>query len=510
MVTLPQRALLVQISRQSKIVAKASVSISRFLYSAHGACGTMLPMKNITKTITVLLGLLLTGCGPLTPNLVYLTPTPSTLPEAQSQSVEASAVLVQRPRPGPTATFLGPVVGDDYTPPPTATPRATTTPPPTAVPTDGPSAVPTERPSPTGTRMPTFDLSDVGIQAVEFVSLDEWNRTVQRVDEDLQMGWIKIQVSWKDIQPNGSGEISEAFRRLEIYVEQAGQVKGLNVLISVAKAPAWSRSNPTEDGPPDDPQELANFISLMLQEFGNGVAAVEVWNEPNLAREWGGRTISGNDYMRYFGPAYNAVRAYSPTMPVITAGLAPTGDSPFSVDDRTYLQQMYNAGLANYTDIGLGVHPYGWGNPPDSRCCDLSEERGWDDRPQFFFMDTIQDYRDIMVSRGHGNVQMWLTEFGWSTWEGLPGDPAELWVTYNSKWDQANYTMRALQIGFNTDYIGPMFLWNLDFAQPILIEQRDERIGYSIVLPEGNPQERPLYWMLYDAVRPERDLEGFD
>ena len=61
----------------------------------------------------------------------------------------------------------------------------------------------------------------------------------------------------------------------------------------------------------NDPQVLASFLNLMLEEFGDVIDAVEVWNEPNLLREWTGRPISGSDYMRYFRVARDAINNYS-------------------------------------------------------------------------------------------------------------------------------------------------------------------------------------------------------
>ena len=67
--------------------------------------------------------------------------------------------------------------------------------------------------------------------------------------------------------------------------------------------------------------------------------------------------------------------------------------------------------------------------------------------------------------------------------------------------------MRAFQIWQQLDYVGPMFLWNMNFAWlPHLVSSRDERTAYSLLVPL-QPQERPLFWMLFDAVRPERDLD---
>ena len=83
-----------------------------------------------------------------------------------------------------------------------------------------------------------------------------------------------------------------------------------------------------EDGPPQDPQALANFLSGMLTLIGRDVDgqpyvdAIEVWNEPNLRREWRDHAMTGAEYMRYFRPAYSAIRAFSPHITIITAAPA--------------------------------------------------------------------------------------------------------------------------------------------------------------------------------------------
>ena len=345
----------------------------------------------------------------------------------------------------------------------------------------------------------------MGVQVHTEVEQADWDNTMHRATQ-LKVGWIKVQVAWELIQPNHRDEFGEEFRRLELYLQDADR-RGFNLLISVAKAPDWARSTLEEDGPPDDPAALAYFLTFFLDQndLGDRIDAIEVWNEPNLAREWRGRPLNGAEYMRYFTVAYRAIRDYSPNIVVITAALAPTGSSDVSVDDRTYLRQMYQAGLGQYQEenIAIGVHPYSWGNPPDIRCCNAVDGQSWDDNVRFFFADTLEDYREIMVSNGHSHVKLWATEFGWATWAGLPGEPPEEWLSYNTPEDQADFTLRAFEMAQDLEYMGPMILWNLNLAQvhPELIQERDERIAYSLVLPEGNPQERPLYWRLFEAPR---------
>lgn len=462
---------------------------------------------------------ILTGCKPQEPIYIYITPTPEvaspgtavpTLDVTAEVTAFAASTATASPTPSltesatatssvPSPTPIGSVLQPDYTLPPTSTPRATLTPTPTETPTTGPS--PTPR-GPTPTPLPDLDANRIGIQLDPTLDQSDWNQALADLAR-LGVKWVKVQVAWEIYQPGGPQDITEDFRRLEIYLETARN-QGLNVMISVAKAPGWARSNQTEDGPPDDPNTLATFISVILNEMGSSIAAIEIWNEPNLQREWQGKPINGGEYMRLFAPAYQAVRRYSPTITVITAGLAPTGDNPGSVDDRMYLGQMYASGLANYRDIAVGIHPYGWGNPPDTRCCDFDPEPGWDDDPHFFFLDTIEDYREIMLSSAHANAQLWVTEFGWATWAALPGDPPEPWMAYTDECEQGNYIIRAFQIGQERDYIGPMILWNLNFGVlAALVENRDERAAYSLIIPRGAPRERAAYWMLYDALHPD-------
>lgn len=479
---------------------------------------TLLPTHTPTETATI--------------TTVTETPLPPTATDAPATTAAAPTVTgvvlqvtpaVPQVTPGPTSVVQGPIVGPEYVLP--ASPIPPTQP---GLPTiEGASPTPLP-PDVTlvPVLLPNLDGSQIGIQLD--VNLDEadWNYAMTRI-EQLGIQWIKVQISWRDMQPTGPEERDNVFfRRVEQHLEDANH-RGLNVLASVVKAPGWARgTNQTEDGPPDNPEHLANFITIMYDEinagdrpedwaiFGLYIDAIEIWNEPNLSREWqGGLPFSGAGYMRLFEPAYRAVRAVSADIPVITAGLAPVGEVPGARDDRAFLREMYAAGLANYADpnVVVGMHPYGWGNAPDATCCDPVDGRDYDNNRVFFFHDTIEDYRRIMVDNGDADRKMWTTEFGWATWDGFPGSPPEPWMGYTDRWAQGGYTIRAFQIGQESGYMGPMFLWNLNFAVLAgMVENRDERAAYSILVPgndcqfdleSGGRTERPLFWMLFDAVR---------
>jgi hypothetical protein len=332
---------------------------------------------------------------------------------------------------------------------------------------------------------------------------------------DLRVTRIKFQFNWSLLESSPSA-YTEMFYMLRLYVQRAHS-SGFKVMISVAKAPGWSRTSDSdgtlrEDGPPNDPQALAGFLSGMLNQIGsdvNGapyVSAIEVWNEPNLQREWYDHALTGAEYMRYFGPAYQAIRQYSPKITIITAAPAPTGDSAWSTNDRTWLQQLYNAGLAQYgADVVIGVHPYAWANSPEARCC-ANPSRGWDDQPQFFLLDTLEDYHKIMAANGHTNTQLWATELGWATFDGMknsggqkPADPPDTpYFGFISQWQQADYTLRGLYVSQSLPYVGPVILWNLNFATlGGALDKSDPQAAYGMV--DSTWQPRPVYLALKQA-----------
>jgi len=525
--------------------------------------------NNLTQLITLIVSILmiLVGCSNQTPVPIFITPTtaptlniePTSTVEAVAQAVEtdtqdidvsptlipssptlenikiptvsgntlptlaasstsqptdvvASATPMQiqetnTPPPtfdtGGTLEFIGAIIGEGYTLPPTSTPRPTLAPtvtPTFVIPTQSNDAITT----PLAADSIGLDRTQMGIQLYYHFGVSGWDRTLAQAAE-LRVDWIKMQAAWDWLQPQHPGQFDQNFRLFQLHVQEADK-RGFKVMLSIAKAPDWARNiDRNEDGPPDDPNQLAEFLNFLLQQVGPNIDAIEIWNEPNLKREWtGGQPLSGAAYMDLFRPAYNAIRAYSPNITIITAGLAPTGTTAnVSVSDRSYLQQMYNAGLGQYKDVVLGIHPYGWGNPPDFICCDSIEGQFWDDEPEFFFLNTIQDYHKILQANNH-NIQMWVTEFGWATWQDYPSEMPDVWMSYNTPTDQMNYTLRAFEIGQELDYIGPMMLWNLNFANDTIINQRSELAGYSLLYPyfdgSDNKRERPLYWAL--ARRP--------
>ncbi len=396
------------------------------------------------------------------------------------------------------------------------------------VPTFGPvigGATPTSAVTPTPnftpTALPTLRKDLMGIQVYANLQEDLWAGIVDRA-QFMGFTWLKIQMSWKELEPDTRGSFSEQFSAIRKNIVYAGR-RGFKILASVAKAPNWARPQNAQgqrDGPPASPGDLGDFLARLFDQFGpdaSYINAFEIWNEPNTTDEWTGAAMDGATYMTYFDAAYKIIRAKAPAMMIITA--APTPGGP--TNDRQWLQQVYDAGLPrNDPNLAVGVHPYGWANPPEARCCPAEADRkGWDENKVFYFLDTIYDYRDIMVKNNHGQAKLWATEFGWATFQGLhykdhvngPGaiPPAEGelgWMNRLTEEQQATYVIRAFELaqtGELASFMGPMFLWNMNFATlPGYVNEGKPSLpeaGFSVLDNDWNT--RPVYSLLQAAPK---------
>jgi hypothetical protein len=255
---------------------------------------------------------------------------------------------------------------------------------------------------------------------------DEDQAAIVAQVRELGVGWVKTQISWKLFQP-GPGRFDEAlFVELDDFITLATE-NGLKVMLGVAKAPEWSRPTTELDGPPADPALFEAFMAFLSGRYQGRVAAYELWNEANLQREWNGAPLSASSLVELIRAGVAGVRAADPQVVLISGAPATTGinDGVIAIDDRQFLSQMLAAGVTSVVDA-VGAHPYGWANPPDSSVHDASHATSsHNDHPSFYFLDTLDDYRRILDEAGYGDVPIWVTEFGWGSYDGLGRQPPE-------------------------------------------------------------------------------------
>lgn len=277
----------------------------------------------------------------------------------------------------------------------------------------------------------------------------------------LGFGWVKIQVVWRELETS-KGNIN--WGGLDNFVG-AMNGSGIKVLLSVVKAPDWSRTqNKTPgEGPPDNMQDAADFMGAAAARYCNkGVGAIEVWNEENLDVEWHDkRGLTAAIYMDMLKRARNSIRTSCPDIIVVSGAPTPNGlNSGTAIDDVVFLQQLYANGLKDNSDA-IGVHPSGFRSPPDATMSTPGAVQDYANHRSFFFRMTLESYRQVMVQNGDGNKQLWPTEFGWPVGTGGGAHPAG---QYNSATDVANYYKRAYELGKQWGWVGVMFAWQLDFS----------------------------------------------
>ncbi len=412
-----------------------------------------------------------------------------------SGCVSSTASIPVAGSDGVTPTFV-PTLSSPLAPAPTnsaPTPTPTTLIPTPSTPTPTPTtSIPTPTTTPT-TQLPTPlpPRADFGLQI--HLHREDLALIIAQLRE-TRSSWVKTQVSWKVFEPQPGVYDENLFYELDQLVQAADEA-GLNIMLGVAKAPEWSRPTTEMDGPPGDYGRFANFLALLASRYQGRVDVYELWNEGNLQREWNGAALSGGEFTRLVAVGAAAVRTADPAALIISGAPAPTGinDGITAIDDRVYLQQAMAAGLADHVD-GFGIHPYGWGNPPDSTLDQPADGvLSHNDHPSFFFLETIEDYKVILQGAGVDITvkQLWSTEFGWGTTDGFGAEPvlgAEF-MRYVNETQQAGYTLRALEIGAADPALGPMILWNLNFAPTFGTDFSES--AYSILRPDGS--QRPVY-----------------
>jgi hypothetical protein len=220
----------------------------------------------------------------------------------------------------------------------------------------------------------------------------------------------RVAISWRGVQPReGVWSWTVADRA---YAEPAR--RGLASIAVVGSPPAWAATRTlvygcilNGNGPgchrppaPDHLEDFGRFVAAVAERYPR-LAAIEVFNEPNLASFNWQPAADPEYYASVLRVAYRAAGAVRPELPVISGGLAtlPDPPPPGSMDPHEFLDRVYRSGAAGWID-GIGIHPYpGPAAPTDSRAFDLFLER----------------VRSIRNAYGDARRPLWITETGYTT-----------------------------------------------------------------------------------------------
>jgi hypothetical protein len=229
-----------------------------------------------------------------------------------------------------------------------------------------------------------------------------------------------------------------------------------------------------------DPGYQDEYARGLAAMAAAGADAIEVWNEPNIDREWPNGQISGANYTQLLAKAFNAIKAANPSTIVISAAPAPTGFfaggcQAGGCNDDVFLQQMAAANAARYMDCVGAHHNAGTTSPS------VSSGRPEGNHYSWYFLPTLNLYYGAFG----GARKVCFTELGYLTPEGYPSlastAPGFAWAENTTVGQQAQWLAEAASISGNSGKVRLMIVFNVDFDY----YGSDPQAGYAIIRPGG-------------------------
>jgi hypothetical protein len=313
-----------------------------------------------------------------------------------------------------------------------------------------PGQPPTPPPTPT---LPPLNIPfELGGQVFGFTAPDKM--------QEAGMTWVKRQVVYNQADDP------------DVYAPLIADAhnKGFKILLTFVGSPAAIANNPTV--------YYDDFATALRSIALHNPDAIQVWNEPNIDREWPTGSISGGNYTQMLKAAYEAIKAANPSVMVVSAAPAPTGFfvgcKPEGCDDDVFIRQMAEAGAEQYLDC-VGTHYNEGILSPDATSGD---PRGNPTHYTRYYLAMVDLYARIFP-----NKPLCFDELGYLTPEGyatLP--PGFEWAAEMLVADQAAWLARAAELSRAGGRVRLMIVWNVDSTT----YGADPQAGYAIVRPGGD------------------------
>jgi hypothetical protein len=300
---------------------------------------------------------------------------------------------------------------------------------------------------------------------------------------------IKQELLWSDVERPAKGEYQDravagksSWANYDRIVNLAQQ-RNLQVIFRIDTSPAWARGPTSKiETPPLNYNDFGDFVAAVVQRYKGRVHYYQIWNEPNLAFEWGNQVATPAQYTELLRIAYLRAKAVDPSVVIISAALAPTiENSDRAMSDVDFLQGMYAAGAKPYFDV-LSTNAYGLRNGPDDWRFNRQDDVNFS-RPVLL--------REIMVQNGDASKPIWASEIGWNSlppnWPQVP-----IWGSV-SRALQAAYTVRAyLRAQQQWPWMDVMAVWQFRMVHPSDTQLQQ----YYFDLVSLNWHKEPVYYAL--------------
>jgi hypothetical protein len=264
---------------------------------------------------------------------------------------------------------------------------------------------------------------------------------------------VRTEISWSSLETEGKGRYSPWYvERIDSFLAEA-RARGIEVIATLWSTPCWASTAPegAKQGctgawwdrevsryAPRDVSDYADAAAWVARRWGSRLAALEVWNEPNIPAH---RFLIADDNPRAYAAllksAYPRVKEAAPGLPVLGGALA--------YSDERFLERLYELGAKGSFD-GLSLHPYNeWRDPDDP----------W--KPEwrmYTFLTGVPAMHAILRAHGDGDKGLWLTELGFSSC-----GAGDRWCVNEAQ--QAEYVADSLRIVRGWPFVRAATIYNL-------------------------------------------------
>ncbi len=279
--------------------------------------------------------------------------------------------------------------------------------------------------------------------------------------------WVRWRVNWADIEP-APGDFRWA--RIDRVLQDVAD-SGLVPVVVLYGSPEWARlaqdRAPTANpyAPPGNPADFARFAQEFSRRYREQVRYYQIWDEPNVAPNWGNRLIDPVGYARLLHEASVAIRGAAPDAVIVLGALAPTGDRGHTAIDEVYfLERLYAAGAADDFDV-VAIQPFGFAYPPEDARQDL----------QLLNFQRARLVHRAMAAAGDGATPVWAVRFGWNR------IPNPVWRAVTPE-EQARYAVNAIRLARREWPWMEAMAWAIDRpAAPA----SDPLWGFALAAPDG-------------------------
>jgi uncharacterized protein YraI len=276
------------------------------------------------------------------------------------------------------------------------------------------------------------------------------------------MSWVKKQFRYGQGQnpQDAAGVINEA------------HAYGYRILLGVVGAP----------GEVLNPGYFDQYAGFVAGVAALGADAIEIWNEPNIDREWPAGSIDGALYTDLLRRSYNAIKGANPNTLVISGAPAPTGYfgeagcTAQGCNDNAFLAAMARAGAASVMDC-VGAHYNEGILPPTATSGDPRGNSGYYTR---YFYGMLNTYYNAFG----GRRPICWTELGYLSGEGIGSLPEGfIWASGVTVGQHAAWLDQAASLSARSGKVRLRSIWNVDFPDA---GGSDPMGGYAMIRPDGS------------------------